>query len=104
MIIESIILGIFIFSLGGAIIILIRKAPVVSTMPKNGTSGIKKHKIVSSTEDKIKQFISLFSDGIILHKFLSWAKCKVIKMETWLDGILSGIRKKAKENKLNGKK
>jgi len=104
MTIELIFLIVFISSIGGAILILIKKAPILSTMPKNGSSGIKKHKIVLIAEGRIKSFLAFFSDGIILHKFLSWTKCRVIKFETWIDEVLHGIRNKAKQNKLNKKK
>ncbi|MDP3882855.1 MAG: hypothetical protein Q8Q48_02250 [Candidatus Staskawiczbacteria bacterium] len=104
MIIESIIIAIFIGSFGGALIIIARKAPALSTMPKNGTTGIEKYKFFSDAESKTKEFFAIFTDGILLHKFLSWSKCRTIKMETWIDGMLHGLRKKAKENKLNKKK
>lgn len=95
---------IFIISLTGVVFILTRKMPILSTLPKNGSAGFKNNKLISGVEDKLKKIESFFSDGIVLHKFLSWLKCKIIKAETWVDSILHGIRKKAKENRLNRKR
>lgn len=95
---------IFFASLLGIGLIIYFKLPVLVTMPKNGDSGIRKNKLFSSAENKVKHLYSLVSDGIILHKFLSWSKCQILKAESWIDGLLHGIRKKAKEKKLNGKK
>lgn len=102
--IEFIAAIIFLISLLGIAVILYFKLPVLATLPKNRGSGIRKTKIASVAENKIKDFLAFFSDGMILHKFLSWTKCKIIKTETWIDDVLHGIRKKAKEQKLNGKK
>jgi len=104
MIVESIILAIFVFSLGGVILILIKKAPTLNTLPKSGSMGLKERKIVSEAKNKIKNFLAIFLNRIILHKFLSWSKCQIIKIENFLDEVLHKIRKKAKEEKLNGKK
>ncbi|MFH1967776.1 MAG: hypothetical protein ABIJ84_00100 [bacterium] len=102
--IELFFLIVFILSLGGALFILARKAPALVALSKNGRTGLRKHKLISEAESKINKLLSFFSDGVLLHKFLSWSKCRVIKIETWIDSILHGIRKKAKEDKLNGKK
>jgi hypothetical protein len=99
MVVESIVLAIFIFSFGGAVLILVRKAPILSTLPQNGSTGFKNHKFISGIENKIKKTFSLFSDKIILHKFLSWFRCQIIKIETQVDKALHGIRKKANNKK-----
>jgi len=92
---------IFFISLLGIALILYFKLPVLRTLPK---SSLKKNKIVLCAEDKLKRATSFLSDGIWLHKFLSWLKCRVIEIETWIDDVLRDIRSKAKEQKLNGKK
>lgn len=102
--VESIAIIIFLVSLLGIALVLFFKAPTVITLPKDSISDIKRSKIVSGAENRIRKVTSLFSDRIVLHKFLSWAKCRVIKIETWIDEMLHGIRKKAKEDKLNGKR
>jgi len=104
MLVESIILAIFLCSLGGIVVILARKLPALNTLPQNGSTGFKKNQIVLEVEGRIKNFYSFFARGIILHKVLSWSKCQIIKAETWIDEVLHGLRKKAKEEKLNGKK
>jgi hypothetical protein len=104
MIVESLFIAIFVVSLGGLGIMLARKAPVLSTLPKNGTTGIEKYGFFNKTEGKVKEFFRFLNDGIVLHRLLSWMKCKAIKMEAWIDSMLSGMRKKAKEKKLNNKK
>lgn len=101
---ELIIAIIFIVSLCGAIFMAARKMPVLNTLPKNGSTGFRNNKLVSKAENKLKKINSFFSNGIILHKFLSWLKCRIIKAETLVDSVLHGIRKKAKEDKINGKK
>jgi hypothetical protein len=60
MIIESIILAIFVVSLGGALIIVARKIPVLNTFPQNGTTGIRKHHIISDVENRIKEILVYF--------------------------------------------
>ena len=92
---------IFFISLFGIVVILYFKLPVLSTLPK---SSLKKSKIVLGAEDRFKKATSFLYNGILLHKFLSWLKCRVIKIETLIDDVLHGLRKKAKEQKLNGKK
>lgn len=98
---ELIATVIFLVSLLGIGLILYFKLPVLSTLPK---AGVRRSKIISGVEDKFKKSISFFSDGILLHKFLSWLKCRVIKIETLIDSALHGIRTKAKEEKLKDKK
>jgi len=89
---------IFILSLCGIFVIVFRKAPVLATLPKNGTMGFKKHRVVSDIEKKIKSVhFDLFVKQLLLHKTLSWVKVMTLKIETRLDAVLHRIRKKAQE-------
>ena len=97
MLVESIALAIFVISFGGAIFLLAKKAPVLATMPKNGSSGIRKNKIVSDVESKVKDFFLAIEKQIFLHKILSWVKCLTLKIETRIDTLLHNIRKKAQK-------
>ena|SRR3989344_6301099 len=95
---------IFIISFGGALWILARKVPVLATLPKNRRTGLKKSRVVLSAESRLKGLWLPFSDGRVLHKALSWLKCYILKAESLIDSLLHGLRKKAKEDKLNKKK
>ena len=95
MIIESIILVIFICSLGGVLFILARKISVLNTLPQTGTTGIKKHQIILDVEHKIKEVLIYFEKQILLHKLLSLIKVITLKIETRVDVMLQGVRKKA---------
>ena len=97
MLIESIVLAIFVCSFGGMLLILIRKAPILNSLPQNGTIGIKKHQIILDTENKIKEILISFEKQILLHKFLSWVKVMTLKIETRVDMMLHIIRKKAQQ-------
>jgi hypothetical protein len=97
MLVESIVLIIFICSLGGVLLILIRKIPVLNDLPQNGSIGFKKHPVVSNIENKIKEFFIYFEKQIFLHKFLSWVKVMTMKIEVKIDHLLHGIRKKAQK-------
>ncbi len=96
---DLIISIIFIASVIGALIIVFKKIPVLSTLPKNGSTGLKRIKAIQSIENKIKDYLLFFTDGKLLHVFLSWLKCQILKIETWIDELLHGIRKKAKTQK-----
>jgi len=106
MILGSIILIIFICSLGGILLILIRKAPVLSSLPQNGTTGIRKHQIILGLESKIKELGLFFEKQIFMHKFLSWVKVMTLKIETRIDVLLHNIRRKAQQvdKEINDKK
>jgi hypothetical protein len=93
---ESIILIIFVVSLGGVIFILARKMPVLHTLPQNGNTGFKKHHIILDIEKRIKEFFIYFEKQIYLHKFLSWVKVMTLKIETKVDHLLHSIRQKNK--------
>jgi len=106
MIIESIFLIIFLCSLGGILFIIIKKLPVLSSLPNHGTTGIKKHRIILDVENKIKDIQIYFEKQIFLHKLLSWVKIMTLKVETKVDYFLHRIRKNAQqvEKKHNRKK
>ncbi|MFA5947739.1 MAG: hypothetical protein WC806_02095 [Candidatus Gracilibacteria bacterium] len=95
--IESIILIIFLLSLGGVLLILARKMPVLNSLPQNGTTGIKKHHIIADLEIKIKDILIYFEKQIFLHKLLSWVKVIALKIETRTDALLHKIRKNAQQ-------
>ncbi len=97
MIIESVFLAIFVCSFGGVLLILIRKMPVLAELPKNGSTGLKKHRVISDAESKIKGFVVFFEKQILLHRLLSWVRCLVIKIEVQIDHLLHRIRKKAQQ-------
>ena len=97
MIIESIVLAIFICSVGGILLILIRKMPALNSLPQNGNTGIREHHFVLNIENKIKDFFILIEKQIFLHKFLSWVKVMTLRIETKVDHLLHNIRKKAQK-------
>ncbi|MDO8486180.1 MAG: hypothetical protein Q7S77_00575, partial [Candidatus Staskawiczbacteria bacterium] len=96
--IQLIALIIFLVSTLGIIFILFKKSPELVKLPQNGSSGIKKHKIISDIEDKIRHHhFHLFEKQMLLHKFLSWIKVMTLKTEVKIDVLLHGIRKKAQQ-------
>jgi fructose-specific phosphotransferase system component IIB len=95
--IELVILIIFVLSLGGVIFILARKMPALHSLPHNGTTGIKKHRVISNIETRIKDVLVYFEKQIFLHKFLSWVKIMTLKIETKVDHLLHVIRKNAQQ-------
>lgn len=97
MIIESIFLAIFVFSLGGIILILARKLPLLNSLPQNGSADIRKHHIILNIEKRVRDVFVIFEKQILLHKFLSWTKVMVLKIETQIDVLLHKIRRKAQE-------
>jgi hypothetical protein len=97
MIIELIFLAIFIFSFGGALFIMVRKIPVLNTLPKNGNAGIRDHHYILRIENKIKDFLIAFEKQIYLHKLLSFIKIITLRLEVKIDKLLHGIRKKAQQ-------
>jgi hypothetical protein len=98
MVLEYIILALFILSFCGALFILARKAPVLSKLPQNGTTGIRKHHYILEIERKIKDIIIFFEKQIYLHKILSWVKVMTLKIETKVDNLLHNIRRKAQQD------
>ncbi|MCX6720257.1 MAG: hypothetical protein NTW11_00370 [Candidatus Staskawiczbacteria bacterium] len=99
MIIESIALVIFICSFGGAALILIKKMPALHALPYNGNAGIREHKFVLNIENRVKAVLVFFEKQIFLHKFLSWVKVMILKVERNIDVLLHKIRKKAQQDK-----
>lgn len=97
MLLESIILAIFVCSFGGALLIFIHKIPVLNSLPQNGSSGIKEHKLVVGFQNKIKSVLIAFEKQIFFHKFLSWVKVITLKVETKVDHLLHRIRRKAQQ-------
>jgi hypothetical protein len=95
--IQSIILVIFILSLVGALSILALKIPLLNLLPRNGSAGIREHHFVLNIENKIKDILLLIEKQIFLHKLLSWIKVVTLKIETKVDHLLHGIRKKAQQ-------
>ncbi|MCX6718391.1 MAG: hypothetical protein NTY81_02200 [Candidatus Staskawiczbacteria bacterium] len=96
MIIELIFLIIFIFSLVGVLVILVRKVPVLTSLPQTGTHGIRKHHIILDLENRFKEIVISFEKQIILHKLLSWVKVMTLRIETKVDHHLHKIRQKNK--------
>ncbi len=88
---------IFILSFGGVLFILARKIPALVTLPQNGRTGIKKHRVILNAEEKIKEAFIYFEKQILLHRLLSWVKCLTLKTETKIDHLLHNIRKKAQQ-------
>jgi len=97
MIIGTIILIIFVISLGGILFILAHKIPALVGLPQNGKSGISGSWLVSGLEDIIKKFVEPFQKQIFLHKILSWIKVVILKIETRIDNLLHKIRKDAQK-------
>ncbi len=101
--IELIVLIIFLVSAAGVAFILMRKAPALAALPRNGKTGIN-IKFVSGIAKEFENISSLFKNQILLHKVLSWTKCLILKAETKIDSLLHRIRRKAKEEKLSKKR
>jgi hypothetical protein len=98
MMIQLIVLGIFLFSFLGMTFILIKKMPALIRLPQNGHHGIKKHKVILHVEGKLKSFhFDIFHKQVWLHKLLSLVKIWTLKLETKIDTLLHGIRKKAQK-------
>ena len=84
---------------------LARKIPVLNSLPQNGSIGIKKHHIILDIENRIKEILVSFEKQIFLHKLLSKLKVIILKIETKIDALLHGIRRKAQQiDKRNSQK
>jgi len=88
---------IFIISLGGIIFILARKIPVLNSLPKNNSLGIKKYKAIEFIEEKFSKIYIAFEKQIFLHRILSWIKIIALRIETKVDQLLQNIRKKSQK-------
>lgn len=97
MLTETISLIIFVCSLGGVLLILVRKIPALNSLSQNGGTGIKEYHIILSLENKIKKISVFFEKQIFFHKFLSWVKVMTLKIETRVDVLLHKIRRKAQQ-------
>lgn len=100
---EFIAFVIFLASTLGLGMILYKKVPALAQLPQPRSKKISEG-FLTETEEKIKDFYSLVLKQKLLHKLLSWIKCLTMKIETRIDALLHGIRKTAKEQKLNKKK
>lgn len=97
--VETIVSVLFILSICGITFILVKKIPVLNTLPKNGNAGIREHHYIRNIENKIKEFFSRIEKNNYLHKLLSFSKIMVLKLEVKIDKLLHKIRKKAQEKK-----
>jgi hypothetical protein len=89
---------IFMVSFSGTLAIVARKVPVLVALPKNGHHGFKKHRALVKIEKRIKEaHFHLFEKQMWLHKLLSKTKVLILRIETKIDTLLHGIRKKAQE-------
>ena len=89
---------IFIISVAGIFFIVLKKIPVLITLPQNGHHGFKKHRIIVKIEKKIKDtHFHFFEKQMLLHKVLSKSRLWILKIERKIDELLHGIRKKAQE-------
>jgi len=79
--------------------ILYRKVPVLASLPKNGSTGFKKHHVILDIENKIKDVCDSLEHQKLLHKILSQTKCLIMKIEVKIDHLLHSIRRKAQEKK-----
>ncbi len=104
--VQLIALIILIISTSVVVFILYKKIPVLVQLPQNGHHGLKKPEFISKIERKIKdKHFHFFEKQMLLHKLLSFTKVWILKIETKIDKILYGVRKKAQElDKKNGKK
>ena len=102
---QLIALIVFVISVIGIIVILAGKIPSLVALPQNGHHGFKKHPLIVDAENKIKDLhFHFFEKQLWLHKLLSWLKVLVLKIETRIDHLLHGIRKKAQELDKKAKK
>lgn len=94
MLIDSIVLAILVCSIGGALIILVRKIPVLIALPHHGTTGLRKHRLVIDYQEKVKNILEAFEKQVFLHKLLSWVKIMTLRIEVKVDHLLHDIRRK----------
>ncbi len=94
---ELIVFIIFIASLLGITFILLRKIPVLVSLPKNGNTGLADHHLVQNFMHRVGEVLIAFEKQIYLHKALSFLKVMTLKLEVKIDHLLHGVRKKAQE-------
>ena len=97
MFIELFFLIILIFSFVGVLFILIKKIPELNVLSKNGSIGIADHYFILNIRNKVKEILISVEKQIFLHKFLSWVKVMILKIETKVDTLLHKIRRKAQK-------
>ncbi len=102
---ELIALIILVISVGGIVLILTKKIPVLVQMPTI-PEGIQKENIFNAFKNKIK---SIFPDKIIILKILSKIRIFVLKIEKYVDSCLQRIREnfychKSEDNKKDNNK
>lgn len=104
--IELFFLIILIVSSGVIAFIVWRHLDDLNSLPKSGIQEVKKHRIILNIEDKLKDIFLVIEKQVYLHKFLSWLKSIILKLEVKIDYFLHNIRKKAQQidKKRNGKK
>lgn len=69
----------------------------LNTLPQNGSAGFSNQNFIGKIGGTISKINNGFEKQIYLHKFLSWAKCYVLKIETKIDKLLHNIRKKSQK-------
>ena len=75
-----------------------KKVPALAKMPQNGSSGFKEPVALQKVQRKIKDtHFHFFEKQMLLHKILSVTKVWILKIETKVDQLLHGIRKKAQQ-------
>jgi hypothetical protein len=94
---ELFFLIILVISFGGIAFIAWRHLNDLNALSKNATHGIKKHRIILDMEDKLKDIFLVVEKQVYLHKFLSWIKSIILKLEAKIDYFLHNIRKKAQQ-------
>ena len=95
---QLIVFIIFLISVVGILLVLYRKVPALVSLPRNGHHGFKKPQFIARIEKKIKaHHFHFFEKQMLLHKILSFTKVWTLKIETHIDAVLHGIRKKAQE-------
>ncbi len=94
---EFIAFIIFVVSSLGVVLMLYKKVPAVAQLPKQGSHGFES-KLLAKVKNKIQHHhFHLFEKQMLLHRILSWVKVWTLKIETKIDHLLHGIRKKAQE-------
>jgi len=89
---------ILLVSLVGIFFIISRKVSVLSAMPQNGDHGFKKPELLARVQNTIKaHHFHFFEKQMLLHRILSFVKIWTLRIETKIDTLLHGIRKKAQE-------
>ena len=79
-------------------LILAKKIPTLNTLPHDGHHGIKKHTLIAKIESKIKDaHFQVFTKQVWLHKLLSNTRIGLLKLESKINDMLHGMRKKTEK-------